>query len=428
MATMTSPTLLQGPGGRRVQEEELDLELPSEAGVRAQPSLATIRTDAQHGGDTSVSFARRSTGSDSTLSLASQDAPAHDGSEAGEDVKLPLHSTCYQGCRQLTHGFLDTGAQAPAAVKRIATVYQLTWAVVIIVLFIADSTTAPTETSSAYWRAELTVAAVWGAEYLLRLWSCVEASHCPPAAPCRARWREARRPMMILDLVSLISLAVDLRIESNAYRGVVALRMLRLLTLYRIERDFRMFGPVLTVLYDMKAQLVATLGIAALTLSVASVIMYYIEAPSNPKFDTVLKSMWWGTTALTTVGYGDAVPETGAGRVVASIVAFMGTGLFGLFAGILAEGFREAWRRDRRFHRKKHSSAKHDCADGWHSPISGQAVAERLRRHEEEMGWRFENLEHQVSCLRAEVRETTLLLHRIACQGLLTPGRTPRAG
>merc|ERR1712232_709828 len=118
--------------------------------------------------------------------------------------------------------------------------------------------------------------------------------------------------------------------------------MLRLLTLYRIERDFSFFRPVIGVLRNKRKELIATLGIAMFVLAIASVLMFYIEAPYNEQFSTVPHSAWWGVTALTTVGYGDVVPITLPGRIVACLVAFMGTGMFGLFAAILADGFREA--------------------------------------------------------------------------------------
>lgn len=44
---------------------------------------------------------------------------------------------------------------------------------------------------------------------------------------------------------------------------------------------------------------------------------------------------------MTTVGYGDVTPVTTAGRIIGSLVAFLGIGLFALPASILASGFIE---------------------------------------------------------------------------------------
>ena len=51
--------------------------------------------------------------------------------------------------------------------------------------------------------------------------------------------------------------------------------------------------------------------------------------------------MWWGVTALTTVGYGDVYPVTISGKILGSIVAFLGVGFFALPAGIVGSGFVE---------------------------------------------------------------------------------------
>merc|ERR1711933_370571 len=67
--------------------------------------------------------------------------------------------------------------------------------------------------------------------------------------------------------------------------------------------------------------------------------MFYVEGPDNSEFGSVSECMWWATTALTTVGYGDLYPKSGLGRFVASVTAFLGVGLFALPAGIISNGF-----------------------------------------------------------------------------------------
>merc|ERR1711865_555888 len=73
----------------------------------------------------------------------------------------------------------------------------------------------------------------------------------------------------------------------------------------------------------------------------SSTLMYQIEHAENEAFDSVVAAMWWSVTALTTVGYGDFYPQTPLGKVVGSVVAFIGVGLFALPAGILGSGFVE---------------------------------------------------------------------------------------
>lgn len=64
------------------------------------------------------------------------------------------------------------------------------------------------------------------------------------------------------------------------------------------------------------------------------------ENPVQPEeFSSIPAAMWWAVCTLTTVGYGDVVPKTEIGRLLASVISVLGVGLFALPAGILAAGF-----------------------------------------------------------------------------------------
>jgi voltage-gated potassium channel len=55
--------------------------------------------------------------------------------------------------------------------------------------------------------------------------------------------------------------------------------------------------------------------------------------------------MWWAVVTLSTTGYGDKIPQSLAGRVLAGVVMMSGIGVFALWAGLLATGFAEEVRR-----------------------------------------------------------------------------------
>merc|ERR1712048_1315716 len=91
-----------------------------------------------------------------------------------------------------------------------------------------------------------------------------------------------------------------------------------------------------------RAELAGTLGVAIIVLFIASVAMFYTEGPTQPdEFGSVAKCLWWATTALTTVDYGDVTPKSAPGKILASCVAFLGIGMFALPTSIVASGFQD---------------------------------------------------------------------------------------
>jgi voltage-gated potassium channel len=93
--------------------------------------------------------------------------------------------------------------------------------------------------------------------------------------------------------------------------------------------------------------LLSVLVIFLMVLFVASVAVYFLERDVQPAtFGSVPAALWWAVATLTTTGYGDVVPITLLGRLVAAFVMICGLGVFGLWTGILATGFAAETRRD----------------------------------------------------------------------------------
>jgi voltage-gated potassium channel len=93
--------------------------------------------------------------------------------------------------------------------------------------------------------------------------------------------------------------------------------------------------------------LLSVLVIFVMVLFMASVAEFFLEHDVQPAtFGSVPAALWWAVATLTTTGYGDVVPITPLGRIVAATVMICGLGVFGLWAGILATGFAAETRRD----------------------------------------------------------------------------------
>ena len=92
--------------------------------------------------------------------------------------------------------------------------------------------------------------------------------------------------------------------------------------------------------------LASVLVLFLIALFLASAAMHLIERAGQPAaFGTLPGSLWWAVVTLATAGYGDVVPQTMLGRLLAAIVMMFGIATFGLWTGILATGFAAESRR-----------------------------------------------------------------------------------
>ncbi len=87
------------------------------------------------------------------------------------------------------------------------------------------------------------------------------------------------------------------------------------------------------------------LGFGVVLLSSASLEYLFERAAQPNRFSSIPAALWWAIETLTTTGYGDSVPDTLAGRVLAGAVMICGIMVLALTAGILATGFAEEMRR-----------------------------------------------------------------------------------
>ena len=118
------------------------------------------------------------------------------------------------------------------------------------------------------------------------------------------------------------------------------LRMVRLLRLLKIARYSPALSALARVLSDERRALYGSFLLFLCAMILFAAAMHAVEGGVQPnKFGTIPESMWWAVTTLTTVGYGDAVPHTPLGRMLAGAAMIVGLGLMALPVGIIATGF-----------------------------------------------------------------------------------------
>ena len=189
---------------------------------------------------------------------------------------------------------------------------------------------------------ELVTVTVFTVEYFMRLW----------VAPLHPPFRRLSTPHAALRYALSLPALIDLLTILPFYLALVSPADLRVFIVFRIIRFLKIarYSPGMRSLYEAivnerRALLACLIILGSLVLAAAS-IMHLAEHDAQPeKFGTIPDAMWWAVVTLTTVGYGDVVPITALGKVIAGVIAIMGLGMLALPVGIIATSFAEVIHR-----------------------------------------------------------------------------------
>jgi voltage-gated potassium channel len=273
------------------------------------------------------------------------------GSRRLQDCQIPSrpvprlwYSHWYSWRRRLSHLFDD---DAPR--NRVIRLFNLLLAL-LIVLNVAAVILETVEPIRARYEvlflaAERAATAIFATEYLLRVWTAVDLHGGRFSHPLWGRLRYMRGFFSLIDLVSVLPAmlgvlgAGDLRV----------LRLLRLLRMLKLTRHSPVFSLLWSVFRDEAQSIGALLFILCLTLTVSGALAYMIEG-DPAVFNSIPAAMWWAIETLTTVGYGDMVPATAAGKLLGGLVSIVGIGTLALFSGVITVGFLEQLKTNRGHH------------------------------------------------------------------------------
>ena len=196
-------------------------------------------------------------------------------------------------------------------------------------------------------------------EYALRIFTADLLR--PELPPWKSRVKYVVSPMAAIDLVAILPFWLPM-ILPGSLLGMRALRLVRLLRIFKLNRYFDAMRAIGAVIVEKKRELVGSLFFIVLLMLVTSLLMYSIEHDAQPEaFRNAFSGLWWAVATVTTVGYGDIYPVTHLGRLLGAIIAFSGIAAVAVPTGIITAGLSSVMERTKEPAKdRKETACRHD--------------------------------------------------------------------
>ena len=150
---------------------------------------------------------------------------------------------------------------------------------------------------------------------------------------------------MLADIFIILSTIVSIAVKSND-ASLTFLRFARFFQVFRILRLDRRRGDIPTmwnVVREHKKELLSSYFVCLNIVLFGSYVVYAVEKthnqPSEDQIDNMVNGLYWGVITFSSVGYGDFLPKTWAGKILTALFSAFGCAFFSLPAGIIGSGF-----------------------------------------------------------------------------------------
>ncbi|MDI9617074.1 MAG: ion transporter [Methanothrix sp.] len=239
------------------------------------------------------------------------------GLQAGEEVTCmsEKQDRC-AGTRSLreTIQFYMIDFQTPLG--RAIDIAIITLNILVVALFVIETYPLPPHISSTLWRLEVAIIFIFVIEYLLRFYGAPD------------RWSYVKDAYSIIDLVAIMPTLILLVLPlSGFYVDLRFIQTIRIMAVFRIFRFLRFIAEdhLLFGIISLRMLNVARLVfIVIIIFFIYSGLFYFAESPLNPDVNNFGDAFYFTVVAVATVGFGDIVPVSGAGRLVTLMMIISG--------------------------------------------------------------------------------------------------------
>jgi voltage-gated potassium channel len=229
-------------------------------------------------------------------------------------------------------------------VSRLSWAYRMVEAAAVVIgvgaMVIGTEPTLPTYWDHVSLLTDIFVLGFFVLDWLARLWIMPLKVEGIPVAQARWRWLTSRAS--VIGLLCFVPMSLGEFIDPSSTGAPI----LAILWVARFAHYSKGIDMLIAVFRRERQAMSAIMLLFFSVLLTGGVLEFFAERGQDPdQFVSVGQTLWWGITTLTTTGYGDMVPKTALGRLVAGGMMISGLIVFGLLAGVLATGFASEMRR-----------------------------------------------------------------------------------
>lgn len=216
--------------------------------------------------------------------------------------------------------------------------------------------------------AEYAFTAIFTIEYLLRL-------YCSPKPKSYATSFYG-----VIDLLAILPTYIAFFFPSVAFMGVVRLlRVMRIFRVLKLVRYLQDSNILLRSLLMAKRKIFIFFNTVAILVTILGSLIYVIEGPANG-FTSIPQSIYWAIVTITTVGYGDLIPQTALGKAVASVTMLLGYSILAVPTGIITAELNNEMKSHRTLVKCPNCSKAGHESDAMHCKHCGSDLAEPDQR------------------------------------------------
>lgn len=140
----------------------------------------------------------------------------------------------------------------------------------------------------------------------------------------------------IIDLLAILPAFLGIFISgAHSLLVIRAFRLLRIFRVLKISRYSKASKTLVAALVASRDKIGVFLFAVITTILCIGTLMYLIEGEVNG-FTSIPKSIYWAVVTLTTVGYGDIIPQTAIGQFLSGLLMIIGYAIIAVPTGIIS--------------------------------------------------------------------------------------------